>query len=215
MVEMPIHLVVADSYPIVLDGMEHLFHQEEGFQLVARCTDGVEAMEAIRRHRPDVAILDMRLPGKDGLAISREVLAERLPVRVVLFTAELDEEQMLEAVHAGVRGIVLKEMKTQLLVQCVRKVHEGEHWLDRRSTRVAIERILQREAGANEIAAFTTQQEINIIRHAAQGLRNKEIANKLCISEGTVKTHLHNIYDKLHLKSRMALLRYAREKGLV
>ena len=211
---MPIRLVVADSHPIVIEGMEHLFRQEEDFQLVARCTSGLETIEAIRRHRPDVVILDICLPGKDGLAISREMLAEKLPARVVLFTAELDEEQMLEAVHVGVRGIVLKEMKSQLLVQCVRKVHAGEHWLDRRSTRVAIEKMLQREAGSYEIAALTTPREIHIIRLTAQGLHNKEIAAKLCISEGTVKVHLHNIYDKLNLNGRMALLRYVQENGL-
>lgn len=212
---MTIHLVIADSHPIVLDGMEHLFQPEEDFRLVARCTDGLETMEAIRRHRPDVVILDIRMPGKDGLAISREMLAEKHPARVVLFTAELDDEQMLKAVHAGVRGIVLKEMKSQLLVQCIRKVHAGEHWLDRRSTRVAIEKILKREAGAYEIAAITTPRETHIIRLTAQGLHNKEIATKLCISEGTVKSHLHNIYDKLHLDGRLALLRFVQEKGLV
>jgi DNA-binding NarL/FixJ family response regulator len=212
---MPIHLVIADSHPIVLDGMEHLFRQEEDFRLAARCTNGLETMEAIHRHRPDVVILDIRMPEKDGLVISREVMAEKLPSRVVFFTAELDDEQMLEAVHAGVRGIVLKEMKSQLLVQCVRKVHAGENWLDRRSTSVAIEKMLKREAGAYEIAALTTPREIHIIRLTAQGLRNKEIAAKLCISEGTVKVHLHNIYDKLHLDSRLALLRFVQEKGLV
>lgn len=212
---MTIRLVVADSQPIILDGMAYLFQKEEGFELAARCTDGQETMEAIRRHKPDIVILEPRMPGKDGLAISREVRAEKLPTRVVLFTVELDEKQMLEAVHAGVRGIVLKEMTSQLLVQCVRKVHAGEHWLDRRSTKVAIERMLQREAGALEIAGITTPREINIIRLTAQGLRNKEIAVKLCISEGTVKVHLHNIYDKLRLDNRLALLRYAQEKGLI
>jgi len=212
---MPIHLVIADSHPIVLDGIEHLFRQEEDFRLAARCTNGLETMEAIRRHQPDVVILDIRMPEKDGLMISREVMAEKLPSRVVFFTAEIDDEQMLEAVHAGVRGIVLKEMKSQLLVQCVRKVHAGENWLDRRSTSVAIEKMLKREAGAYEIAALTTPREIHIIRLTVQGLRNKEIADKLCISEGTVKVHLHNIYDKLHLDGRLALLHFAQEKGLV
>jgi DNA-binding NarL/FixJ family response regulator len=212
---MPVHLVIADSHPIVLDGIEHLFRQEKDFRLAARCSDGLETMEAIRRHRPDVVILDIRMPGKDGLAISREMLAEKHPARVILFAAELDEVQMLDAVQAGVRGIVLKEMNSQLLVQCVRKVHAGEHWLDRRSTGVAIEKMLQREAGANEIAAFTTPREIHIIKLTAQGLQNKEIAAKLCISEGTVKVHLHNIYYKLRLDNRLALLRFAREKGLV
>jgi DNA-binding NarL/FixJ family response regulator len=195
--------------------MEHLFRPEDGFRLLARCTNGWETMEAVRRYRPDVLIMDICMPGKGGLAISREMLAEKLPTRVVLFTEELDEEQVLMAVRAGVQGIIWKEMKSQLLVQCVCKVHAGEHWLDRRSTGVAIEKMLQREAGAYEIAAITTPREIQIIRLTAQGLHNKEIAAKLCISEGTVKVHLHNIYDKLHLNSRLALLCYAQGKGLL
>ena len=211
---MPITLVIADSHPIVLDGMEHLIGQEADFQLAARCTDGLQTLEAIRKHHLDIAVLEIRLPGKDGLAISREALSEKHPPRVVLFTAELNEDQMLEAIHAGVRGIVLKEMRSQLLVQCIRKVHAGEHWLDRRSTSVAIEKMLRRESGAYEMASATTPREMHIIRLTAQGLQNREIAEKLCISEGTVKVHLHNIYDKLQLDSRMALQRYAREKRL-
>jgi RNA polymerase sigma factor (sigma-70 family) len=212
---MPITLVIADSHPIVLEGMERLFGQEADFRLAARCTGGPETLEAIRKHRPDVVVLDTRLPGKDGLTITREVQSLKLPPKIVLFTAELGEEQMLEAVHAGVRGIVLKEMRSELLVQCIRKVHAGEHWLDRRSSSVAIEKMLRREAGAYEIASVTTPREMHIIRLTAQGLPNREIAEKLCISEGTVKVHLHNIYDKLQLDSRLALQRYAREKRLV
>jgi len=212
---MPITLVISDSHPIVLEGMEHLFAQETDFQLAARCTNGLETLEAIGKHHPDVAVLDIHLPGKDGLTISRESQTLQHPPKIVFFTSELDEEQMLEAVHAGVRGIVLKEMRSQLLVQCIRKVHEGEHWLDRRSTSLAIEKMLQREAGAYALASVTTPREMYIIRLTAQGLQNKEIADKLCISEGTVKVHLHNIYDKLQLESRQALQRYAREKRLV
>lgn len=212
---MAITLVIADSHPIVLEGMEHLFGQEADIRMLARCTKGLETLEAIRKHRPDVVVLDTQLPGKDGLTISREVQTGKHPTKIVLFTTELSEEQMLEAVHAGVRGIVLKEMKSQLLVQCIRKVHAGEHWLDRRSTSLAIEKMLRREAGAYEIASITTPREMHIIRLTAKGLQNKEIAEKLCISDGTVKVHLHNIYDKLHLESRQALQRYAREKLLV
>lgn len=212
---MPIRLVVADDHPLILDGVENLFRLEEDFQLMARCTDGIETLKAVRRHRPDVVSLDIRMPGKDGLTIAREMQAEKLPTRVVLLTAELDEDQMLEAVRAGVRGIVLKEIAPQLLVQCVRKVHAGEQWLDRRSTMVNLEKMLQREAVAREIAALITPREIGILRMTAQGLKNKEISARLFISEGTVKVHLHNISEKLQVKGRLALLRFAQDKGLV
>jgi two-component system nitrate/nitrite response regulator NarL len=212
---MPIRLIVADDHPLILDGVENLFQLEEDFQLLARCKDGIETLEAVRQHRPDVVILDIRMPGKDGLTVAREMLAEKLPTRVVFLTGEIDEDQILEAVRANVRGIVLKEMAPQLLVQCIRKVHEGEQWLDRRSTMMNLEKLMRRETGAREAAALLTPREVGMVRMVAQGLRNKEIADQLCISECTVKTHLHNIYEKLHMDSRLTLLRYAQEKGLV
>lgn len=212
---MTIRLVVADDHPLILDGVENLFRLEEDFQLLARCRDGIETMQALHQHRPDVVVLDIRMPGKDGLTIAREMLAEQLPTRAVLFTAELEDGQLLEAIRAGIRGIVLKEMAPQLLVQCIRKVHAGEQWIERRSTALNLERILLREAEARKIEALLTPREINILRMVAQDLRNKEIAAKLFITEGTVKVHLHNICEKLQMQGRLALLRFAREKGLV
>lgn len=212
---MPIRLVLADDHPLILDGLENLFHLEKDFQVVARCMNGIETMQAMHRHRPDVLILDICMPGKDGLEVAREMRKEELPTRVVLLTAALDEEELLAAVRAGVQGIVLKEMAPKFLVQCIRKVHAGGQWIERLSIRQALEKMLRREAGAREIAALLTHREIDIVRMVAQGLHNKEIADKLFISEGTVKTHLHNIYEKLNLDSRLALLRYAQEKVLV
>lgn len=212
---MPIHLVLADDHPIILDGLEILFRMEKDIQVVARCVNGEEALQAVRQHRPDILILDIRMPGKDGLAVLREMKDEDLPTRVVLLTVALDEEETLEALRLGVRGVVLKEMAPQMLVQCVRKVHAGEQWLERRSVGRALEKLLSREAGAREVAAVLTPREIEIVRMVAAGLRNKEIADKLSISEGTVKIHLHHIYEKLHLNGRLELALYAQDRGLV
>lgn len=212
---MPIRLVLADDHPLILDGLENLFQLEKDFQVVARCKDGIETMQAVHQHRPDVLILDIRMPGKDGLEIAREMRKEKLPTWVVLLTGALDGEESLEAVRLGVQGIVLKEMAPKLLVQCIRKVNAGEQWIERRSTQQALEKMLRREAGAREIATLLTPREIDIVRMVARGLRNKEIADKLFISEGTVKVHLHNIYEKLKVDNRLALLRYAQGKMLV
>ena len=212
---MPIRLILADDHPIVLDGLENLFRLEKDFQVVARCTNGMEAMQEVLRLRADVLVLDIRMPGKDGLEIAREMQKGKIPTRVVLLTAALDEEEFLEAIRLGVQGIVLKEMAPQILIQCIRKVHAGEQWIEPRSARQALEKMLRREAGVRAIAHLLTPREIEMVRMVAQGLRNKEIADKLCISEGTVKVHLHNIYEKLKVDGRVALLRYAQEKGLV
>jgi DNA-binding NarL/FixJ family response regulator len=212
---MAIRLVLADDHPLILDGLEKLFSLEKDFQVVARCQNGPETMEAVRRHTPDILVLDIRMPGKNGLEIAREMLKEKLPTRVVLLTASIDEEELLEAVRLNIPGIVLKEMAPQLSIKCIRKVHAGGKWIERHSTGQALGKMLRREAGAREIAALLTPRETGIVRLVAQGLPNKEIADQLFISEGTVKTHLHNIYEKLKVDSRLALLRYAQEKGLV
>jgi DNA-binding NarL/FixJ family response regulator len=212
---MPIRLVLADDHPLILNGLENLFRPEKDLEVLARCTDGIETLKAVRKHRPDILVLDIRMPGKDGIEVAREMWKDKLPTRIVLLTAVLDERELLEAIRLGVQGIVLKEMAPSMLLSCIRKVHAGEQWIELRSAAQALEKMLRREAGTREIAAKLTPQELTIVRMVAGGLRNREIADKIHISEGTVKVHLHNIYEKLHVNSRLALLRYAQEKGLV
>jgi DNA-binding NarL/FixJ family response regulator len=212
---MPIRLVLADDHRLVLHGLKLFLHQEPDFEVLACCYDGDEALQAVRQLCPDVLILDICMPGKDGLAVLREIHEEEIPTRVVLLTAAVDEDSLLEAMRYGVGGVVLKEMTMPLLIQCVRKVYAGDQWLERRSIGRAIEKMLRREAGSREVAKILTPREIEIIRLVASGLRNKEIADKLTISEGTVKIHLHRSYEKLHVDSRVGLVRYAQVKGLV
>lgn len=212
---MTIRIAIADDHPLVLKGMEDLLRLEKDFELVARCTDGAETLAAARRYKPDIVILDIRFPGDDGLAITRKMLDEKLPVRVIIYTAEINEDQLMEAIRMGVKGIVLKVMDPRFLVRCIRKVHAGGQWIERSAARLSLEKLLMREAGAREIASLITPREIAILKMVAHGLRNKEIGDKLFISEGTVKVHMHNIYEKLKITSRVALLRYARERGLI
>jgi DNA-binding NarL/FixJ family response regulator len=210
-----IRVVVADDHPLILDALDNLFHLEEDIQVVARCKDGAETMSAVRQHQPDVLILDIRMPGKDGLQVLWEMRSEKLSTRVVLLTAEIDDSQLVDAVRMGVRGVVLKEMAPKLLVTCVRKVHNGELWIERRLERQALEKVLYREADSRKAGSVLTASEMNVVRLAVSGLRNKDIADKLYISEGTVKVHLHNIYEKLKIDGRIALVRYAQEKDLM
>ena len=212
---MPISVVLADDHPLVLDALENVFRLQEDIVVRARCGDGVEALRAVREHRPDVLVLDIRMPGMDGLALIRELKKEKLPTQVVLLTAALDEEEVLAAIRLGVKGVVLKEMAPRLLVQCVRTVHAGGDWLEKQSVRLALDKLLRREAGTRETGRILTPREIEIVHMVAGGLRNKEIAAKLHVNEGTVKLHLHHIYTKLGVNSRVALTLYAQDRGLV
>jgi DNA-binding NarL/FixJ family response regulator len=212
---MSIRIVLADDHPFILQGLELLLRREPDFQIVCSCLDGEKALRAVRHYQPDILILDILMPGRDGLAVLRELREEGLPTRVVLLTAALDEDKALEALRLGVAGVVLKEMAVSLLIQCVRKVYAGEQWFEKDSIGRALDKMLRREAGAQEMAKVLTPREIEVIRLVANGMRNKEIAEKLAISEGTVKIHLHRSYEKLHVNNRLKLLRYAQAKGLV
>jgi DNA-binding NarL/FixJ family response regulator len=212
---MAINLVIADDHRIVLEGLAQLFAQEPDCSVRACCVNGDETLQALHQYRPDILILDLRMPGKDGFAVLRKLYKEQLPTQVVVLTADLDENEVLEAIRLGVRGVVLKEMAPQLLVQCVRKVYSGGEWLEKRSTARALERLLKLEAGRQQIRAVLTAREIEMVRMVAQGLRNKEIARKFSITEGTVKIHLHNVYEKLQVRGRIELILQAKEKGLI
>lgn len=136
-------------------------------------------------------------------------------MRVVLFAALLEDRHVVDAVKLGVRGIFLKGMPSQLLIQCIRTVHSGGRWLERGSTGSALEQLVRQNEAARDAISLMSQREVEIVCLVASGLRNLEIAKKLFISEGTVKAHLHNIYQKLAVNGRFALSRYARDKSLV
>jgi DNA-binding NarL/FixJ family response regulator len=206
---MTLRILLADDHPLVLDGLENLFRTEEGFEVVARCVNGQETLAAAHLHHPDVIILDLRMPELGGLEVLRRLGEDRLASRTVVLTAGMREREMVEAVRLGALGVVLKESAPGLLVECVRSVARGERYLQPRFLQRTVE---QAENGPPEPSL--TPRELDLVRMVARGLRNKEIAERLFITEGTVKVHLHNIYDKLSLDGRLALLRYAEDRGL-
>ncbi|MGR8997501.1 MAG: response regulator [Gammaproteobacteria bacterium] len=211
---MTINLVLVDDHPLVLNGLQQLFSMEPEINVLACCTDGQQALQTVIHYQPDILILDLKMPRKNGLTVLRELQKEKLPTKVVLLTAALDDDEVLEAIRLGVRGVVLKEMAPQLLIQCINKVHTGGEWLEKDSVGRALEKMLKRESERQYISQILTPREIKLVKLVAGGLSNKLIAEKLNIAEGTVKVHLHNIYDKLQVKSRVALTLYAQDKGL-
>ena len=208
---MPITLVVADDHPIVLSGLKTLFAVESDLKVLAWCDHGSDVVAAVRKHKPDVLVLDLRMPDADGLTVLAELEELKAPTKVVLLTAEVTEDDMLEATRLGVRGFVLKETAPNLLVKCIHKVAAGGRWLETRTAALALEKAAKRDLAYRDLRERLTQRELEIVRAVTDGLRNKEIADQLRISEGTVKMHLHNIYEKLSVRSRMQLSIYARE----
>jgi len=211
----PIRVLIADDHPIVLGGLAELLSHESDIAVVARCTNGHEALAAITRHRPGVAVLDLTMPGRSGMDLLRELRATQAAVRVILLTARIEHEQVLEALKLGVAGIVLKESAPLQILDCIRRVADGGQWIDQTIGSRTLDSLLRRQSGANKAAAVLTAREIEVVRMVGRGLRNKEIAELLSITEGTVKAHLRTIFEKLGVDSRARLMVYAREMHIV
>ena len=211
---MAIRVILADDHPIVLHGLQQLFERSPDFEVVACCKDGEETLAALRAQSADVLVLDLRMPGMSGLAVLRAMASEGLTIKTVLLTAAVQDEQVVQAVRLGVLGVVLKESAPEDLFACVRKVAQGLPWLETETMARAFTQALDRQAGGGKGESLTPR-ELEIIRMVGEGLRNREIGERLSISEGTVKVHLHNVYEKLGVDGRLELVLFAQAKGLV
>ena len=212
----PVRLLIADDHPLFLDGLEAFFATQSDVAIVARCVDGEEALERIRTLKPDVALLDRQLPTLDAIGIVRRVAPEHLAPRIVVFVADSDHDVMIEALGLGVRGFLNKSLPARLIAECVRQIHAGGYWLEKQVTALAMQKMVLRESGHKRLLqAGLTPRETEIAKLAAQNLRTGDISKRLNISPGTAKLHLHQIYRKLNLSGRLALMLYARENGLV
>jgi DNA-binding NarL/FixJ family response regulator len=209
-----IRLVLADDHRIILEGLEQLFRREKDFEVVATATNGEDALKKVREKKPDILVLDINMPKGNGLWVLKQVHTEKIPTRVVLLTATLDDDEVLEAMQSGVSGLVLKEAAAVNLVDTVRRVQRGERALEPTVVSRALDRLSQREE-AKKLVEVLSKRETEIVKMVAAGLRNKEIALKLSIGEGTVKTHLHTIYEKLGVHGRVELTMLALERGII
>src|SRR6266550_6887714 len=203
-----IRIVVADDHPIFRDGLCRLLALEEDFEVVAQAQDGRQVLDVLQQHEPDILLLDLKMPGLDGLATLQRLQAAKNKTRVIVLTASDDKNEFVQAMKLGTSGIVLKQTATELLIKSIRKVHAGEIWLDSH-TRAAVIRQFSSPMESMPLGSRDrdrsplSQREREIVVLVAQGFKNKEMAEKMFISEQTVKNHLHNIFDKLGVSDRL------------
>ena len=218
-----IRIVVADDHPIFRDGLCRLLALEEDFEVVAQAQDGRQVLDVLQQFEPDILLLDLKMPGLDGLATLQRLQIAKNKTRVIVLTASDDKNEFVQAMKLGTSGIVLKQTATELLIKSIRKVHAGEIWLDSHTTAAVMRQFSTALDGAHSSASGTgkgrersplSAREREIVALVAQGYKNKEMAEKMFISEQTVKNHLHNIFDKLGVSDRLELALYAIHKGL-
>ncbi|WP_026178731.1 response regulator [Streptomyces hokutonensis] len=217
---MSIRVVVADDQELVRSGFSMILEAQKDIEVVAEAGDGAEAVAAVRRHAPDVLLLDIRMPVMDGLEAARRVCAQSACRVVMLTTFDLDE-YVYEALYAGASGFLLKDVRRDDLVHAVRVVAAGDSLLAPAVTRRLVADIVRRRRAeaAAEVAPrrleVLTAREEETLRLLARGLSNAEIATTLFVSEHTVKTHVSNVLGKLGLRDRVQAVICAYETGLV
>jgi DNA-binding NarL/FixJ family response regulator len=222
-----IRIVVADDHPIFRDGLCRLLALEEDFEVVAQAQDGRQVLDVLQQHEPDILLLDLKMPGLDGLATLQRLQIAKNKTRVIVLTASDDKNEFVQAMKLGTSGIVLKQTATELLIKSIRKVHAGEIWLDSHTTAAVIRQFVANDETPVQVQSLPpapptrerersplSQREREIVALVAQGFKNKEMAEKMFISEQTVKNHLHNIFDKLGVSDRLELALYAIHNNL-
>lgn len=215
-----VRILVVDDHAILRQGLRMLVEAEPGFAIVGEAEDGAKAIALAAAEQPDIVVLDIDLGSDSGLDLIKGIQTAAPPARILILTGLRDVEAHRRAFRLGARGLVVKESASHTLMKAIRKVHEGEIWLDRATTAHLLTEMstpvpsppVNPEAG--KIAKLSAR-ELEVTAMLGEGLSNKLIADRLSISETTVRHHLTSIFAKLGVPDRLALLLYAHRQGLV
>ncbi len=215
-----IRIIVADDHPIVREGLRKLIELEEDMAVIGETDNGRQALELLEELQPDVLLLDLKMPGMDGLSLLQALQNTTHKTRIIVLTASEDKNEWVQAMKLGCSGIVVKQTAPELIIKSIRKVYGGEIWLDSHTTAAVMRQFasptdhLGGNGAKGRERSPLSAREREIVALVAQGYKNKEMAEKMFISEQTVKNHLHNIFDKLGVSDRLELALYAIHKGL-
>ena len=212
-------VLLADDHALFLYGLKNLLTLN-GFQVVGTARNGLEAFEKTLQLRPDIVLMDIRMPGCDGITATRLIKAERPEVKIIMLTTSTDEPDLLEAIKSGASGYLLKSLETGPFLSYLQGVERGEAAVSREVSGILLKAVSQQDAARRPDQEECgepklTQRQTEILQLAAQDLSNKEIADRLSVSEHTVKYHLGEIFQRLNIKNRHQAAEYALRKGLI
>lgn len=222
-----IKVLLVDDQTLIRQGIRLLLELEPDIQVVGQAADGRAALVQVEALHPDVVLMDVRMPEMDGLAATRALSASHPEVKVIILTTFEDDETVFEGLKAGASGYLLKDISSEEMAQAVRKVAAGEALIQSRLTRKVLAEFsrlatatdqqssLKSGPGAETLTVALTERELQVLQALAHGLSNREIANSLVITEGTVKNHVSSLIDKLGVRDRTQAVLKAQELGLI
>jgi len=209
-----IRVLIADDHHIVRSGLHALLETEEGIEVVGEASDGVYAVDLTQQLSPDVLLLDLVMPRKNGIEVIEEVRHSGVSTRILVLTSFSDDDRVFAAIKAGALGYLLKDSSTQELIQAIHDVYNGESSLHPAIARKLILELNRPIPLLPKTEDPLTERELDVLLCIARGFTNQEIANTLFISDRTVRTHVSNIFSKLHLANRTQAALYVLREGL-
>jgi two-component system nitrate/nitrite response regulator NarL len=216
--ERPIRIVLADDHPVVRIGVKNMLVEKDGFQVVGEAADGDEAITQTLELQPDILLLDVQMPRLPGLEAMRAIMNGNAVVNILLLTSTITTQQIIEALHIGARGIVLKDALANHLQAAIRTVYGGDYWIGgKRVVNLvsALHDLMQQAAVPQHKTYGLTPRELEVVGSIVEGCSNRDIAKQFSLSEETVKRHLSNIFDKTGVSTRLELALFAIAHQLV
>ena len=211
--ESRVRVLIVDDHAIVRKGIRALLSEADGFEVVGEAENGQEAVLRAQESSPDVILMDLLMPGMDGIEATRQITSRQLKTRILVLTSFAADNKVFPAIKAGASGYLLKDSSPEDLVRAIRQVHRGEPSLHPVIARKLLQEIA-RPAELQPAPEALTAREMEVLRLIAQGLSNQEIADRISVSEPTVRAHVSRILGKLHLASRTQAALYAVREGL-
>lgn len=209
----PIRIFIADDHPIVRRGIRNLLETETDFELIGEAASGSEAIEAVKELQPDIVLMDLVMPGMDGIEATRQIKSGQNNIQILVLTSFTTDDKVFPAIKAGALGYLIKDTPPEDLLRAIRQVHRGQPTLH---PTIAQKLLAEISAPPQQLQTQEplTAREVDVLRLIARGLTNQEIAEELIISVATVYTHVSNILAKLHLASRTQAALYALKEGI-
>ena len=208
-----IRVLIVDDHDIVREGQRALINTEPGMEVIGEAKNGIEAIELADTLQPDVILMDLLMPKKDGIEASEEIKKRNPEARILVLTSFAEDERVFAAIKAGAQGYLMKDSTPQTILKAIREVHNGETSMSPGIAQKLINEV-QRKSDSPPTEDPLTAREMEVLKLIAKGLLNREIAEKLVISEPTARTHVTNILGKLHLANRTQAALYALREGL-
>ena len=211
---MSVKILIADDHKMMREGIRQLLEMDENIKVIAEANDGVECMNALKESKPDVLLLDINMPNKNGIQVLSDIRRKKLPAKILMITVHNEVEYLINAVDIGVDGYLLKDSESVELRKAIFTVASGENYIQPSLIPLLNSKMIARDSDKIKIG-YLTKREIEVLVQVASGMFNKEIADKLDISERTVKNHISNIFKKLEVSDRTQAAVFAIRNSLI